>query len=85
MSPTTWAMIAYAIAAGLALIFLFFSGSKAWYWHVLSGLAALGIGLIPIPPRYNITVVNIAVGFAFVFMFVWAVASPFIGRRRRSA
>lgn len=85
MSPTTWAMLAYAVAGGLALIFLFLKGPKAWYWHVLSGAAALAIGLMPIPPKYNTTSANIVIGFCFVFMFLWAVASPFVGRRRRSA
>jgi len=85
MSPTTWAMLAYAVAGGLALILLFLSGSKAWYWHVLSGVVALGIGLTPIPPNLNTPTVNIIVGFCFVFMFLWAVAAPFLGRRRRSA
>jgi hypothetical protein len=85
MSPTTWAMLAYAVAGGFALILLFLSGSKAWYWHVLSGVVALGIGLTPIPTKYNTPTVNIIIGFCFVFMFLWAVASPFVGRRRRSA
>ena len=85
MSPTTWAMLAYALAGGLALILLFLSGPKAWYWHLLSAVVALGIGLVPIPPKYNTSTVNIIIGFCFVFMFLWAVASPFVGRRRRSA
>ena len=85
MSPTTWAMVAYAAAAVFALIFLFFSGTKAWYWHVLSGLAAIGLGLTPIPPKYNTSAINIVIGFVFVFMFLWAIAAPFVARRRRSA
>jgi hypothetical protein len=85
MSATTLAMLAYAAAAGLALILLFFSGPRPWYWHVLSGAAALGIGLTPIPAKFNTSMVNIIIGSLFVFMFFWAVAAPFVGRRRRSA
>ncbi len=85
MSPTTWAMLTYAVAAVLALIILFFSGPKAWYWHVLSGLVALGLGwFIPIPSKYD-PILTLVVGFCFVMLFVWAVAAPFVGRRRRSA
>jgi hypothetical protein len=83
MSATTWAILAYTVAAGLALILLYLSGAKAWYWHVLSAMVALGIGLTPIPARWNTPVTNVVVGFCFVFLMLWAVAAPFIGRRRR--
>ena len=85
MSPTTLAMLAYVAAAVLALILLFFSGTKAWYWHVLSGVIAVAFGWkMPIPSKYD-PYLTIVIGFCFCFMFVWAVAAPFVGRRRRSA
>jgi len=85
MSSTTWAVLAYAVAAGLALILLYLSGTKPWYWHVLSGVVAVGIGLTPIPAKWNTPVTNVVVGFCFVFLMLWAVAAPFIGRHRRGS
>ncbi len=78
-------MVAYAVAAFLALILLYFSGAKAWYWHVLSAAVAVVIGrFVPLPSRFD-PVLTIVVGFCFVFLMMWAVAAPFIRRRRRSA
>jgi hypothetical protein len=84
VSATTWAILAYAVAACLALITLYLGGAKAWYWHLLSAVAALGIGLTPIPARWNTPTTNVIVGFCFVFLMLWAVAAPFVGRRRSS-
>jgi hypothetical protein len=44
----------------------------------------LGIGLTPIPAKWNTPATNVVVGFCFVFLMLWAVAAPFVGRRRRS-
>jgi hypothetical protein len=81
---TTWVVAAFTAAAVLALLVLYFNGPKAWYWHVLSGLAAIGIGLIPTPPNLNTPLSSVVVGFVVVFLLTWAVAAPFVGGRRRS-
>jgi hypothetical protein len=78
-----WVILAYGFAALLALALLYLSGPKAWYWHVLSGAAALAIGLMPIPAQWNTPQTGLIVGFFFVFLFVWAVAAPFLRGRRR--
>ena len=82
---TTWVMAAFAISAVLAMLVLYFCGPKAWYWHVLSGVAAIVIGLIPTPPNLNTPLASLVVGSVFVFLIVWAVAAPFMAKRRRSA
>jgi hypothetical protein len=77
-----WVILAYGFAALLALALLYLSGPKAWFWHVLSGAAALAIGLMPIPPGWNTPQTGLIVGFCFVFLLVWAVAAPFLRGRR---
>jgi hypothetical protein len=49
---TTWVVVAYgaSIAVALRLVYLFHS---RWYWHVLSILAAFGVGLTPPLPGFD--------------------------------
>jgi hypothetical protein len=80
----TWAIIAYGCSCLLALILLFFKGPKRWYWHILSLLVGLGVGLMPIPAKLNTPQGSLIVGSVFTFFLVWAVAAPLFRRRRRS-
>ncbi len=80
---TMWVVGAYGASAILALLVLFFSGAKAWYWHLLSVVAALVLGLTPIPAGINTPTTSLVVGSIFTFLLLWGVAAPFIGRRRR--
>jgi hypothetical protein len=78
-------MLTFGSAAILALAFLYMSGPKAWYWHLLSGAAALAIGLAPIPAKWNTSQTNLIIGFFFVLFSLWALAAPFVwGRRHRA-
>lgn len=79
---STWAMVAYACAALLALVLLRLRGAAAWYWHLLSLVAALAAGLTPIPPRWNTPHAGLIIGSLFVFLLCWAVAPPFVSRGR---
>ena len=86
---TTWVILAFGISGLLALLLLYFSGPKAWYWHVLAGAAGLGISLIRRPAaisadQWNSPTTSLVVGVVVVFLLVWAVAAPFMGKRRRS-
>jgi hypothetical protein len=81
---STWVIIAYGCAFLLALILLFLVGPKRWYWHILSLLVGLGIGLVPIPASLNTPRGSLIVGSVFTFLFVWGVAAPLFGRRRRT-
>jgi hypothetical protein len=74
--------IVYGSSALLALLLLAIFRARRWYWHVLSVLAAFGIGLTPIPPRYNTNEVTLAIGFVFTFLFLWGAAAPFFGPKR---
>jgi len=81
---TTWVILTYGSAAVLALLLLFFARAKAWYWHILSILAALVIGLVPIPPRFNSFQATLVVGFVFTFLILWGIAAPLFRRRQQS-
>ena len=79
---TTWVILAYGISAVLALFLLYVSGPKAWYWHVFAAAFALAIGLVRIPVKYNTPTTSLVVGTVFVFLMVWAVAAPFMRKKR---
>jgi hypothetical protein len=77
-----WAMVAYGCSALLALVLLLFPGPKRWYWHVLSVLLSLGVGLTPIPAALNTPQGSMIIGSVFTFFFVWGVAAPLFRKRR---
>lgn len=68
---TMLAILVYlaAIAAPLYLLYRF--GSQAWYWHVLSIAAALAFGLVPTPPEWKSTALDLLFGFALTFLLLW--------------
>jgi hypothetical protein len=79
-----WAMVAFGCSAVVALSLLFFMGPKRWYWHILSLLLSLGIGLYkPIPTPLNTPQGSMIIGSAFTFFLVWGVAAPLFRNRRR--
>jgi hypothetical protein len=87
---TTWVILAFGISGLLALLLLYFSGPKAWCWHVLAAAAGLAIGLMPRPgaistTQWNSPASSLVIGPAVVFLMVWGVAAAFMGKRRRSA
>jgi hypothetical protein len=82
---STWVITAYGCSFLLALILLFIAGPKRWYWHILSLLVGLGIGLMPTPAQLNSPRGSLIVGSVFTFLMVWGVAAPLFRSRRRSA
>ena len=74
--------VVYGAAALITLALLYFFRARAWYWHVLSVLVALAVGLIPIPPKYNTAQGTLVVGSVFVFLLLWGVSAPFFRKRR---
>jgi len=80
----SWVMLAFGVSGVLALFLLYVSGPKRWYWHVLSLLVALVIGLVPIPKSLNTPQGSLWIGGVFTFLFLWGLAAPlFLKRRRR--
>ena len=81
---STWVITAYGCSFLLALILLFFKRAQRWYWHILSLLVGLGIGLMPIPAQLNTPRGSLIIGSVFTFLVVWGVAAPLFRRRSRS-
>lgn len=77
-----WALLCFGAAACVALLLLFVFRAKSWYWHILSVVLALVVGLIPIPARLNTKEGSMIIGSAFTFLLLWGVAAPFFRRSR---
>lgn len=79
--------LVYACAAILALLLLY-TFHAHWYWHVLSVLTALAIGLvppgmIPVPGTWGVAR-DITIGFVFIFLIVWGGGAPLFRRHHQT-
>jgi hypothetical protein len=74
------AMAVYGTSLILSLGLLYYFGSKAWYWHALSVMVAVAIGLAPTPEALWGKVYDLTVGFVFTFLLLWGVLplAPFL-------
>jgi len=77
--------LAYLASAFAALLLLHFLRARKWYWHVISVLAALVIGLVPLPEPLQSPQGTLVVGVTFLFLFLWGVAAPFFRKPRQRA
>jgi hypothetical protein len=73
------AILIYAAATGIPAWLLYRFGSAQRYWHVLSIVAALGLGFIPLPSASS-HAYDMTLGFAFVFLLVWGIGGLFAFR-----
>ena len=69
----------YGVAVLAALLLLFFYRAP-WYWHVLSVVMAMGIGLappswVPLPAGWGMAR-DIMLGCSFLFLMTWGLCSP---------
>lgn len=74
----TWVLLAYGLAFGLALALLYALRSLHWYWHVLSVLIALFVGLMPPFGGWSGQRYDLLIGGLFVFFLIWGVGSPLL-------
>jgi hypothetical protein len=74
------AVLVYLLALLLPALLLYRYGSSPWYWHVLIVAAAIGVGLIPMRPEWNRPEIDLALGFAVVFMLVWGIGGLVVFR-----
>jgi len=78
---TSWIFLSFGGAALLALLLLYFGRARRWYWHVLSILVALVIGLVPVPQQLNTPQGSLYIGSVFTFLMLWGLAAPFFRKR----
>lgn len=81
MQPLLVAVV-YSAALLLALALLYFFHVK-WYWHALSVVGALAIGLMP--PSEAWRPPDLLVGFVFVFLFVWGIGAALFKTRHHGS
>ncbi len=67
-------------AAMLAALLLLYFFHAHWYWHLLSVLAALAVGMappawIPLPSAWG-TARDLILGCTFFFLMVWGLGAP---------
>jgi len=77
-----WVFGTYAGAVILALLLLYVFRARAWYWHAISLLLAMVVGLMPPPEQLQGKQGDLIVGGTFVFLLLWAIAAPFFRKRR---
>lgn len=77
----------YGAAAVLALVLLYCFHAH-WYWHVMSVVVALVIGMmppdmIPVPAAWG-TMRDIILGSIFTFLVIWGIAAPLFVRHHQA-
>ena len=77
-----WVALTYvsAVVVALALLYAFHA---RWYWHALSVLAALALGLTPPPEGWQPP--DLLVGSVFVFLLVWGIGAPLFRAHHRDS
>ena len=75
---TMLVVVGYLAALALAVLLLQHFGSAHWSWHVLAILAALGLGLMPIPVQGQ--AVDLAFGFVFILLMTWGIGGIVVFR-----
>jgi hypothetical protein len=66
----------YVAALAFGLLLLWRCSHVHWYWHLLSGAAALVIGMMPPVPGWTGPVCDAALGCAFILLLVWGLGEP---------
>ena len=74
--------VVYGFSVVLALLCVYLFHAR-WYWHLLSVLAALAVGLSPPIPGWEGPSRDLTYGFAVLFLLVWGIAEPFVHRFHR--
>jgi hypothetical protein len=77
------AVLVYLLAIGIPIFLLYRFQSQACYWHILSILAAVALGLIPIPIEFQKPQFDLLFGFAFITLMIWGAGGLIIFRPRR--
>ena len=65
------AVLVYLVALGLPIYLLLQFHSQAWYWHALAVVAALALGLVPMPTWLQASASDLLMGFVFIVLMIW--------------
>ncbi len=78
--PAQWLLYSYLMAAATAPLLLALYRARRWYWHTLSVLAGLAVGLTPPPSGSGGDLFYLVAGTACVFLVLWGLGGPFFPR-----
>ncbi len=76
--PTIVVFAAYGASVAVAALLLFFFHARAWYWHLLSVLAAMAVGLVRMPEGLRGPGADLTVGAVFLLLFAWGIGGPVV-------
>ena len=69
---STWAIaLIYCAVFVLAAWLLWRFSHVRWYWHLMSVLIALGIGLIPMRESWNRPTIDLLFGSVILLLLIW--------------
>lgn len=74
--PAGLVFAVFGCAIALAVLLLHFFRATHWYWHALSVIVAFTMGLVRLPPAWQSPAAELAMGGAFVFLFLWGICAP---------
>ena len=77
------AILAYLLAICIPVYLLRHFHAKAWYWHVLATMGALGLGTVPTPPEWKTAGMDLGFGFVFVLLLIWGLGGLLSSRPPR--
>jgi hypothetical protein len=84
MSPL--AVIGLHVAAlVLAYLGLVVLHEQPWYWHVLSIVAAVWVGVRQVQGRWSSPESSLSASLAFAFLLLWGFAGPVLGEIHRQS
>lgn len=70
---TILAFLIYLVAICLPAYLLYHFGAQSWFWHLLSVMAGLAIGLVPTPPAWKTPELDLIFGFTFISLMTWGI------------
>jgi hypothetical protein len=72
MSPLL-VVLCYGSAMAISLLLLWHFGAVSWLLHSAALVLAFVIGLTPMPETWTGVAYTLAVGWAFLLLFVWGI------------
>jgi len=78
--PTMLAVLVYLAAMGVPVFLLYRFHSQPWYWHLLAVCAAVAMGLVPIPPRFQTAACDLLFGSVCVALLIWGAGGLIVYR-----